>query len=125
MNTVTSARLETLVRPEPQGPPRASSGAVSTPQSASISSSGRNVSENVSFTPSLPGLEKSVEQIQRYLKDSGSNLSLAFDEGADRYVAKVVNSATGEVVRSIPSEEVLELARTINDKLSGLVNQRA
>jgi flagellar protein FlaG len=59
------------------------------------------------------------------LKESGSNLSLAFDEGADRYVAKVVNSATGEVVRSIPSEEVLELARTINERLSGLVNQRA
>jgi flagellar protein FlaG len=125
MNTVTSARLETLVRPEPQGRPRASSGAVSTPQSASISSSWGNVSENVSFAHSRPSLEKAIEQIQRYLKDSGSNLSLAFDEGADRYVAKVVNSATGEVVRSIPSEEVLELARTINDKLSGLVNQRA
>jgi flagellar protein FlaG len=125
MNTVTSARLETFVRPESQGRPRPTPGAVGTPQSASISSSGRNVSENVAFTPSRPSLEKAVEQIQRYLKDSGSNLSLAFDEAADRYVAKVVNSATGEVVRSIPSEEVLELARTINVKLSGLVNQRA
>jgi len=125
MSTVTSPRLETLARPEPQGRPRASSGAVSTPQSASISSSGHNVSERASFPPSLTNLEKSIEQIQRYLKESGSNLSLAFDEGADRYVAKVVNSATGEVVRSIPSEEVLELARTINERLSGLVNQRA
>ncbi len=125
MSTITSTRLEILARSESQGRPRALSSAVSTPQSASISSSGRNVSENVSSTPSRPSLEKAIEQIQRYLKDSGSTLSLAFDEGADRYVTKVVNSATGEVVRSIPSEEVLELARTINDKLSGLVNQRA
>ncbi len=125
MNTITSTRLETLARSESQGRPRALSSAVSTPQSASISSSGRKGSENVSVAYSRPNLDKAIEQIQRYLKDSGSNLSLAFDESANRYVAKVVNSATGEVVRSIPSEEVLELARTINEKLSGLVNQRA
>ncbi len=70
-------------------------------------------------------LSKAVEQIQNYLRESGKNLSVAFDDSADRYVTKVVNADTGEVVRSIPSEEVLELARAINEKLGGIVDQRA
>jgi uncharacterized FlaG/YvyC family protein len=40
-------------------------------------------------------------------------------------VTKVVNSDTGEVVRTIPSEEVLAVARAINEQLGGLVNQKA
>ncbi len=78
----------------------------------------------VAVAPSVD-LSKAVEQIQNYLRESGKNLSVAFDDSADRYVTKVVNSDTGEVVRSIPSEEVLELARAINEKLGGIVDQRA
>jgi flagellar protein FlaG len=70
-------------------------------------------------------LSKAVEQIQGYLRDSGKNLSVSFDDSADRYVTRVVSSDTGEVVRTIPSEEVLEVARAINEKLGGLINQRA
>jgi flagellar protein FlaG len=66
-----------------------------------------------------------VEQIQGYLKNSGKNLSVTFDDSADRYVTRVVSSDTGEVVRVIPSEELLEVARAINEQLGGLVNQRA
>ena len=70
-------------------------------------------------------LSKAIEQIQGYLKNSGKNLAVSFDDSADRYVTKVVSSDTGEVVRTIPSEEVLEVARAINEKLGGLINQRA
>jgi uncharacterized FlaG/YvyC family protein len=75
--------------------------------------------------PAPADLSKAVEQIQGYLKDSGKNLSVSFDDSADRYVTRVVSSDTGEVVRTIPSEEVLEVARAINEKLGGLINQRA
>ena len=50
---------------------------------------------------------------------------MTFDDSADRYVTRVVSSDTGEVVRVIPSEELLEVARAINEQLGGLVNQRA
>ena len=76
--------------------------------------------------PAAPAdLSKAIEQIQGYLRDSGKNLSVSFDDSADRYVTRVVSSDTGEVVRTIPSEEVLEVARAINEKLGGLINQRA
>jgi flagellar protein FlaG len=79
----------------------------------------------VASAPAPADLSKAVEQIQGYLRDSGKNLSVSFDDSAERYVTKVVSSDTGEVVRTIPSEEVLEVARAIKEQWGGLVNQRA
>ena len=103
----------------PALPPASGSPAQAVTQSSSPAASG------VVSAPAPVDLSKAVEQIQGYLRDSGKNLSVSFDDSADRYVTKVVNSDTGEVVRTIPSEEVLEVARAINEKLGGLINQRA
>jgi flagellar protein FlaG len=96
--------------------PSAPSAAAQTPSSSTASGAPAQPAMNLS---------KAVEQIQGYLRDSGKNLSVTFDDSADRYVTRVVSSDTGEVVRTIPSEEVLEVARAINEKLGGLINQRA
>ncbi len=103
----------------PALPPASGSPAQAVTQSSSPAASG------VASAPAPVDLSKAVEQIQGYLRDSGKNLSVSFDDSADRYVTRVVSSVTGEVVRTIPSEEVLEVARAINEKLGGLINQRA
>ncbi len=103
----------------PALPPASGSPAQAVTQSSSPAASG------VASAPAPVDLSKAVEQIQGYLRDSGKNLSVSFDDSADRYVTRVVSSDTGEVVRTIPSEEVLEVARAINEKLGGLINQRA
>lgn len=103
----------------PALPPASGSPAQAVTQSSSPAASG------VASASAPVDLSKAVEQIQGYLRDSGKNLSVSFDDSADRYVTRVVSSDTGEVVRTIPSEEVLEVARAINEKLGGLINQRA
>lgn len=103
----------------PALPPASGSPAQAVTQSSSPAASG------AASAPAPVDLSKAVEQIQGYLRDSGKNLSVSFDDSADRYVTRVVSSDTGEVVRTIPSEEVLEVARAINEKLGGLINQRA
>ena len=103
----------------PALPPASGSSAQAVTQSTRPAASG------VASAPAPADLSNAVEQIQGYLRDSGKNLSVSFDDSADRYVTRVVSSDTGEVVRIIPSEEVLEVARAINEKLGGLVNQRA
>ncbi len=123
MNPIKSASAGNgnAVRPEPRSRPvtvMAAPSGVDAPSAASARPAA------VAVAPSVD-LSRAVEQIQNYLRESGKNLSVAFDDSADRYVTKVVNSDTGEVVRSIPSEEVLELARAINEKLGGIVDQRA
>ena len=77
------------------------------------------------LAPQQADLNKAVEQIQSYLRESGRNLSVSFDESIDRYVARVVEASSGEVIRTIPAEEVLEVSRMIQEHLGGLVNQKA
>ena len=123
MNTIssvlTSAVSATRAGVRSPALPPASSGS---PAQAVTQSSSPAASGVVSAPADL---SKAIEQIQGYLKDSGKNLTVTFDDAIDRYVTKVVNSDTGEVVRTIPSEEVLAVARAINEQLGGLVNQRA
>ena len=122
MNTISSVSTSAVSATRagmrsPALPPASGSPAQAVTQSSSPAASG------VASAPA--DLSKAVEQIQGYLRDSGKNLSVSFDDSADRYVTRVVSSDTGEVVRTIPSEEVLEVARAINEKLGGLINQRA
>ena len=124
MNTISSVLTSAVSATRsgmrsPALPPASGSPAQAVTQSSSPAASG------VASAPAPVDLSKAVEQIQGYLRNSGKNLSVSFDDSADRYVTKVVSSDTGEVVRTIPSEEVLEVARAINEKLGGLVNQRA
>ena len=70
-------------------------------------------------------MQAAAQQIQGYLKDSGRNLNVSVDESTGYYVARVVNPETGEVVRSLPSEETLRIARNIDQMRGMLVNQRA
>ncbi|MCC7256907.1 MAG: flagellar protein FlaG [Gammaproteobacteria bacterium] len=55
-------------------------------------------------------IDKALAQIQAYLADSKRQLDFQFDEASGRTIIRVVNPATGEVIRQIPAEEVLKLA---------------
>ena len=70
-------------------------------------------------------MQVAAQQIQGYLRESGRNLNVSVDESTGYYVARVVNPETGEVVRSLPSDETLRIARNIDMMRGMLVNQRA
>ncbi len=82
-----------------------------------------NVQEYAQATKEV--MQVAAQQIQGYLKESGRNLNVSVDESTGYYVARVVNPETGEVVRSLPSEETLRIARNIDQMRGMLVNQRA
>ncbi len=64
------------------------------------------------------------QQLQSYLKESGRSLTVRIDESSGRYVARVINPETGEVVRSLPSDESLRIVRNIEQMRGMLVNQK-
>jgi flagellar protein FlaG len=70
-------------------------------------------------------MERAAQQIQGYLQESGRELNVTVDESTGYYVARVTNPQTGEVVRTLPSEETLRIARNIDQMRGMLVNQRA
>ena len=56
----------------------------------------------------------------------GRDLSFSVDSTTGYNVVRVVNPETGEVVRQLPSEELLKIAQAMEQtNTSGLVNQKA
>lgn len=71
-------------------------------------------------------LQKAVEEINRSMQQSGRNLQFSVDSATDRVVVRLTDTETGEVIRQIPSEETLAIARSIGEFQQGmLLKQKA
>lgn len=68
---------------------------------------------------------KAATQIQNFVKEMGRNLSFTIDETTGYNVVRVMNPETNEVIRQLPSEELLKIARSMEQLNSVLVNQKA
>jgi len=62
---------------------------------------------------SAQSLEAATKTIQDYLQHSRSDLQFTVDKASKRMVFKIVNAATQEVIRQVPSEEVLTMAKKL------------
>jgi len=72
---------------------------------------------NEELQQAVAQLNESVQQIQR-------DLLFSVDDSSGRTVVRVVNTETEEVVRQMPSEEVLRISRNIKDQVgdvSGMI----
>jgi flagellar protein FlaG len=61
--------------------------------------------------PPPPDITAAVRRLNEIMAERGRNLSFHVDEASGRTVITVLDAATAEVVRQIPSEEVLALSR--------------
>lgn len=71
--------------------------------------------------PSRQQVEAAVDTINRSLQPSDHALSFSVDQKSDRIVVKIVDSASGETLRQIPSDEVLAIAESIDRYQKGLL----
>ncbi|MGH8439529.1 MAG: flagellar protein FlaG [Pseudomonas sp.] len=60
-------------------------------------------------------VKTAVKDIEKFLASNRRNLEFSTDEESGRIVVKVIASETGELVRQIPSEEVLRIAHSLSD----------
>ena len=60
-------------------------------------------------------LRDAVSQINQFVQSVQRDLSFSIDEGSGRSVIKVIDRESGELVRQIPSQEVLALASYLGD----------
>ena len=60
-------------------------------------------------------LEDATREIEQFLQSQNRNLAFSVDENTDRSVVTVTESGSGDVIRQIPSEEVLRLAERLDD----------
>ncbi|WP_447968263.1 flagellar protein FlaG [Nitrospira sp. M1] len=70
-------------------------------------------------------LKERVAQIQDTLNQIDSHVQFSVEEESDRVVIKVVERESGEVIRQIPSEEVLRAQRFFDEHSGILLEEEA
>lgn len=87
------------------------------PELASLSPISVNDSQETADTETVVQEEVSsaVNDIQEFIQNSQRSLNFSFNEDARRSVVSVTDVDTGDVIRQIPSEEVLQLAERIRE----------
>ena len=109
-------------------PPTASPMPVSAKSFASTESSSTKPTEN-SSEHSQPvnqaQLQDAIKATNDFVKPINSTIEFSMDKDAGELVVKVVDNTTKEVIRQIPSEEMLIIAKAL-DKIQGLlIRQKA
>lgn len=99
--------------------------------SRSSNSSGKGAVQRQTLAVDLPGvetqshevelsqqaLEKAVSQMAAYVQNTQRDMNFSVDEVTGRVVVKVIDSNSDEVIRQIPSEEMLAIARHLTESL--------
>lgn len=70
-------------------------------------------------------LQEAVDSMNDFVRSLRNTLNFSIDKDTGRTVVKVIDQATDEVIKQIPSEEMLAISKAI-DKLKGLlIEQKA
>ena len=80
---------------------------------------------DASSQPTREVVAKAAAEIQQFVQSMGRNLSFSVDETTGYNVVRVVNPNTGELVRQLPSEELLKISRDFQRLNNVLVSQKA
>lgn len=73
--------------------------------------------------PRQGNIGAAVKDLNKSLQAVAPGVEFSIDEDSQRTVVKIVDQETKEVLRQVPTEEVLELAKAL-DKLQGLLIQQ-
>jgi flagellar protein FlaG len=75
------------------------------------------VAHGSDFTLTSPthrvALEQAVGKVREALQQSGSQLQIEVDPELHRVVVKILSRDSGEVIRQIPPQEVIDLAKNL------------
>jgi flagellar protein FlaG len=108
--------IESLQPREMMGPgsgiPGRARAHAATPQGGELKPAGKNL------PPPPPQVEHDVhaaaELIDRFLRSAGRELSFSVDQVTGRTVVSIRDPATGSLIRQLPSEEALRIARNLD-----------
>lgn len=70
-------------------------------------------------------LEQAVSSIKDFVQTIRRDLSFSLDDSSGRVVVKVTDTASGEIIRQMPTEEALRLAESLDEVRSLLFKAEA
>lgn len=75
--------------------------------------------------PDKQAVENAIVSMQDATQAMQRNLDFSIDDSTGRMVVKVTDSASGEVIRQMPTEEALRLAESLDEMRSLLFTAQA
>lgn len=84
-----------------------------------------NAVQQVANSPSLDQVKQAVDSINHSMQSLTRGLEFSVDEESERVVVKVIDPATKELIRQIPSDETLAIARSLDQVIGRLVREVA
>lgn len=109
-------------RPAPLPGQRAAAPTVEVPPQAVQAASGSEAQRG--FQPSDEELEDAVEKVGKAVSAWRSELEFSVDKESGTPVVKVIDRQTEQVIRQIPSEEMLRIAKSLDKILGVFVEQK-
>jgi len=83
------------------------------------------VEQTQKVEPSRQQVEEAAKTVNEFLKPINNSINFSLDEDTGITVVKVIDVTTKEVIRQIPSEEMLVIAKAIDQMKGLLVQQKA
>ena len=76
-------------------------------------------------TPTKEKLEQAAARVTDVLRGTTSRLQIDIDPDLHKVVIKILNGESGEIIRQIPAQELLDLAKHLDEPKGLLVRERA
>jgi flagellar protein FlaG len=76
-------------------------------------------------TPTREQVEQAAARVKEVLRGTTSRLEIEIDPDLHRVVVKILNGESGEIIRQIPAQELLDLAKHLDGPKGILVRERA
>ena len=102
-------------------PPRPA--AASEPKPIEIKLPGQAPPQQPSQAQAEQAMEQAVEAVQKAVAPVARDLRFSIDKETGKTIISVVDAMTNEVIRQIPGEEILAIAKAI-DRMQGLLFNR-
>jgi len=125
MVSISNSNVRAAALPEPR--PRDGAATAAQPGDDSMRSGGR-----LQAPPAIPGreaaaeperLRRTAEEVESHVQSLHRSLHFTMDEDSGELVVRVVDKETNEVIRQIPSEEMLAIARHLEESMGLLLSE--
>ncbi|MFJ4290680.1 flagellar protein FlaG [Cupriavidus sp. NPDC089707] len=90
------------------------------PPPAGVTGAGGDTARPINDSTASGDAQAALGELADALKTTSIGLRFEIDEDTNRIITKVIDKETGDLIRQMPTEEVLRIARAM-DKLQGLL----
>ncbi|KJK14189.1 hypothetical protein UB46_39200 [Burkholderiaceae bacterium 16] len=120
------ANPTSLIPPLPLSPSLPPAGREGTPSAlpASDNSAGTQAGANKQAVPVMTE-DTAIQHLKDLLRTTAFNVEFEIDQDTHRVITKVVDKDTGDVIRQLPSEEVMRIAHALQKAQGLFVHQEA